>query len=77
MKAGYMVVGPDPSGTAVGKIRKMRCCCTGDGTISDSKLYEEDKDKSWAAKRVNFFMIADSYTVLKCPKCNRGIWYTS
>jgi hypothetical protein len=77
MKAGYMIVPPDSSGTAVGKIRKMRCQCTGDGTISASKLYEEDKDKSWAEKRVNYFILADGVTVLRCPECHIGIWYTS
>ena len=73
MKAGYMRVGPDPTGTAVGKIRKIRCGCTNE-FLYKSKLYIEGT--SWDQSKVNFFL-DNSFNVLLCPKCGFAMWYTS
>lgn len=74
MKAEYKRVGPDPTGTAVGKIRKMRCKCTGDGLLTGHKLYEEGTP--WEQSKVNFFMDGAGH-IERCPKCDTGLWYTS
>ena len=74
MKQGYMRVLPDPTGTAVGKIRKIRCTCTGDGLIITSKLW--DPDTPWKEKKVNYFTDAKN-DIITCPNCGTSIWYTS
>lgn len=73
MKAGYLRVGPDPSGTAVGKIRKIRCGCTNE-VLSNSKLYVSGV--AWGKSKVNYFM-GDDFEILRCSNCGEAMWYTT
>lgn len=73
MKAGYMRVGPDPTGTVVGKIRKIRCGCTNE-LLSNSKLFVPGVP--WSQSKVNYF-VDNNFKVLLCPKCGFAMWYTT
>ena len=73
MRAGYVRVSANSGNKAAGKIRKVRCECTGDGILL---FWHSDGDTH---KRTisNYFYDGETGNAKdECPKCTRLRWYT-
>lgn len=73
MREGYARVDKRTYNNAAGKIRKVRCQCTGDGAIKTSKEFQKDQleGKSW--DRADYFNYKEVEEM--CPKCGFFRWY--
>ena len=75
MKAEYARVVSVTHPTVTGCIRKVRCKCTGDGFLTDSKLYKPGEVFEVAYAKVDFFNHNEpGYEA--CPVCQTSVWYT-
>ena len=77
MKAGYAIVSPMAYTLAAGKRRKIRCKCTGDGLLIDSKQHRKGVEENARFKYCDFFNHGETGNLPGiCPECEEHQWYT-